>query len=61
LKFAPDNRESVEEAVRQMEAAIDDKVGRYHSNVLVATAAAKLKQTYSEAIWAKATVARSSQ
>jgi hypothetical protein len=58
FKFDPDNRESIECALRQMETAIDQKIEPYRTNPLVATMTEKLKQTYSDAIWQKATIAR---
>jgi hypothetical protein len=58
LKFDPDNRESVENAIQQMETAIDRKIEPFRSNPLVATMTEKLKQTYGDAIWQKATIAR---
>jgi hypothetical protein len=60
LKFDPDDRVSVESAIHQMETAIDRKIEPYRNNPMVATMTAKLKQSYSDAIWQKATVVRPS-
>jgi hypothetical protein len=46
LRFNPDDPESVQEAIRQMEAAVDAKVAPYHGNALVSTVAQKSKAAY---------------
>jgi hypothetical protein len=46
LKFDPDDRQSVQNAIRQMETAIDTKVARYRSNALVSQLVANMKEQY---------------
>lgn len=43
LRFNADDPESVEEAIRQMEAAVDARVAPYRGNALVSTVAQKLR------------------
>jgi hypothetical protein len=50
LSFNPDDPGSVEEAIRQMEAAVDAKVAPYRTNRLVSTVANKMKDTYRDKI-----------
>jgi hypothetical protein len=53
LKFDPDDHKSVEQAIRQMEAAIDNKTARYRGNDFVTTVAKGLKEKYREMIRAQ--------
>jgi hypothetical protein len=50
LKFDPDDRQSVQSAIRQMETAIDNKVGRYRGNALVSQLVANMKEQYRQKI-----------
>lgn len=50
LKFDPDDPTSVEDAIRQMEAAVDSKTVPYRGNVLVSNVAEALKEKYREMI-----------
>jgi hypothetical protein len=53
LSFDPGDHASVQNAIRQMESAIDGKTSRYRSNPLVMQVAKGLKETYRKAILAK--------
>jgi hypothetical protein len=46
LNFNPDDPDSVQEAIRQIEAAVDDKAAPYGSNALVSTVTGKMKEVY---------------
>jgi hypothetical protein len=50
LKFNPSDPKSVEDAIRQMEAAVDSKTAPYHGNDLVTKVAQGLKDTYRKRI-----------
>jgi hypothetical protein len=50
LQFDPDDRQSVQTAVRQMETAIDNKVARYRGNALVSQLVATMKEQYRQKI-----------
>lgn len=50
LEFDPDDPASVQNAIRQMEAAIDGKTSRYRNNPLVIQVANGLKDAYRKAI-----------
>jgi hypothetical protein len=50
LNFDPDDRQSVQNAIRQMEAAIDSKVARYRGNALVSQLVPKMKEQYRQKI-----------
>jgi hypothetical protein len=50
LKFNPDDPQSVRNAVRQMETAIDSKVARYRGNALVSQLVPKMKEQYRQKI-----------
>ncbi len=54
LKFDPNDRASVEAAIREMERAIESKVGSYRSNALVQQVAKGLKEKYRAAILERA-------
>ncbi|MCX8476747.1 MAG: hypothetical protein MT490_13190 [Sphingomonas sp.] len=58
LRFNPNDPASVEEAVREMERAIDAKTAGYSSNPLIRNVAAQMKVTYAAAIRAKADQSR---
>jgi hypothetical protein len=50
LKFDPSDPQSVQNAIRQMEAAIDSKTAAYRGNALVAKVAKAMKDQYREKI-----------
>lgn len=50
LKFNPNDPQSVQAAIRQMEAAIDSKIAPYRNNPLVSQVAQGLKDQYREMI-----------
>jgi hypothetical protein len=54
LKFNPDDPQSVQEAIRQMEAAVDSKTAAYRGNALVSKLAEGLKGKYREKILERA-------
>ena len=54
LSFDADDPASVQRAVRQMESAIDNKIGPYRNNAMVMQIANSMKETYRKAIKDKA-------
>jgi hypothetical protein len=58
VSFTPDDPASIENAIRQVEEMIDDRVGRYASNPFVAPLIEGAKEQYREAIIEKAAAAR---
>lgn len=58
VSFNPDDPGSIENAIVEMEAAIDEKVGRHGSNPLVAEMVDGLKEQYRQMILDKAEEAR---
>jgi hypothetical protein len=54
VRFNPEEPESVEAAIRTMEAAIDMKVGPYRNNALVLSIVPQLKEKYRSAILERA-------
>jgi hypothetical protein len=50
LQFRPDDPESVQAAIQEMEAAVDAKVAPYRGNAVVETIAQKSKEAYRERI-----------
>jgi hypothetical protein len=54
LKFSPGDPNSVQNAIRQMEAAIDSKTAAYRGNALVAKVAKAMKDRYREQILERA-------
>jgi hypothetical protein len=50
LKFTPGDPKSVQNAIRQMERAVDDKIRPYRNNPLVAQMADGLKMAYRKQI-----------
>jgi hypothetical protein len=54
LKFSPGDPNSVQNAIRQMEAAIDSKTAAYRGNALVAKVAKAMKDQYREQILERA-------
>ena len=54
LRFSPDDPHSIQAAIAQMEAAVDEKTARYRSNPLVMQLGNGMKETYRKAILDKA-------
>jgi hypothetical protein len=54
LKFSPGDPQSVQNAIRQMEAAIESKTAAYRGNALVAKVAKAMKEQYREKILERA-------
>lgn len=54
LKFDPADPASVQQAIRQMEAAVDGKVASYRNNPLVAKVAQAAKERFRERILKRA-------
>ena len=50
VKFDPDDPTSVQEAIRQMERAVDAKAAPFRSNSLVMNLAAQTKEKFRQAI-----------
>lgn len=58
VSFTPDDPSSIQAAIQQMENMIDQKVGQYASNPIVAPLISASKEAYREAILKKAATAR---
>lgn len=58
VSFDPSDPASIERAVQQMEAAVDERVARYGSSKAVMAVVSQVKGTFREAILAKASRAR---
>lgn len=58
VSFDPSDPSSIEHAISKMEALIDDRLGDYRNNPLVAPVAEQMKQSYRQAIVDKAAAAR---
>lgn len=54
LKFDPSDLDSVQDAIREMERAVDQKVSRYRNNPLVDDIVKATKASFRNAIRAKA-------
>jgi len=54
VRFDPDSPDSVQAAIRSMEAAVDRKVSPYRGNALVESVIPKLKEKYRAAILERA-------
>jgi hypothetical protein len=54
LRFSPDDPDSVQQAIRQMEAAVDAKVRPYGQNPLVSTLAQAAKESFRKGILERA-------
>jgi predicted nucleotide-binding protein len=61
VKFNPNDPDSVEAAVTQMEEAIDTKIAPYRGNEMVENIAAGMKEKYREQIFDRVTAARLEQ
>ncbi len=58
VSFDPNDPTSIETAILNMEATIDDRIGEYASNPIIAPLAKQLKEKYREGIIERAAVAR---
>jgi len=58
VRFDPNDPVSIEQAVKQMEAAIDARIEPYSQNSMVTSLVSEMKERYREAILEKATQAR---
>ncbi len=58
VSFTPDDPSSIQAAIQQMENMIDEKLGQYASNPIVAPLIEASKEAYREAILKKAAAAR---
>jgi hypothetical protein len=58
VRFDPNDQASIDEAIRSMERAIDEKVGGYRANPMVAQLIPQMKAKYREGIIARAESAR---
>jgi hypothetical protein len=56
LKFNPTDPKSIENAIRQIEVAVDSKIAPYHGNHLVAKVAEGLKAEYRKEILVRSSV-----
>jgi hypothetical protein len=60
VRFDPNDQTSVDEAIRSMESAIDQKIGAFQSNPMVAQLIPQMKAKYREGILARAENAQAS-
>ncbi|WFU01951.1 hypothetical protein QA648_17905 [Rhizobium sp. CB3171] len=58
VTFTPDDPASIENAISQIEAMIDERVGQYAANPFVAPLIEGMKEQYREALIEKAAAAR---
>ncbi|KWT04665.1 hypothetical protein [Pseudomonas savastanoi] len=58
VNFDPGDPESIEQAIQQIEAAIDERTGRYASNPFIGPLAAEMKERYRAEIVERAAAAR---
>ncbi len=58
VRFDPDDPASIEQAIGQMEAAIDERASSYNGNELVMSVVEEMKEQYREAILEKAAEVR---
>jgi hypothetical protein len=58
VNFNPHDPASIEAAVQQVEMMIDERLGSYASNPIIAPIAQQMKERYREAIVEKAAAAR---
>lgn len=58
VRFNPDDPASIEQAISQMENAIDERAAAYNGNELVMSMVEGIKEQYREAILEKAAEAR---
>lgn len=58
VKFDPEDPESIETAIQQVGAIVDERLGSYSSNPIVSSISASLKEKYREMILDRAAEAR---
>ncbi len=58
VSFDPNDPASIETAILNIEATVDDRIGEYASNPIIAPLAKQLKEKYREGIIERAAVAR---
>ncbi|MFJ5295629.1 hypothetical protein ACIQAL_03755 [Pseudomonas sp. NPDC088368] len=58
VNFDPTDPASIEEAVQQVEAVIDERIGRYASNPIIEPLAVEMKERYRSEILERASAAR---
>jgi hypothetical protein len=58
VSFNPSDPASIEAAIQNMEAMIDERLGSYSDNPIIGPMAEKMKETYREAIIEKAAAER---
>lgn len=58
VSFDPSDPASIDAAIIKMETMIDERVGRYSSNALVASLADRMKESFRQGIIEKAEAAR---
>lgn len=59
VRFSPDDPASIERAIQDVEAMIDERLSAYATNPIVGPLAEEMKEQYREAIVARAAEARS--
>ncbi|WP_439868579.1 hypothetical protein [Pseudomonas syringae] len=58
VNFDPNDPQSIEEAIQQVETVIDERTGRFASNPIIEPLAAEMKERYRSEILERATAAR---
>lgn len=58
VRFDPNDPESIEAAMRQIDALIDERLGDYIDNPIIGTLAESMKEKYREALLDQAQAAR---
>jgi hypothetical protein len=58
VNFDPNDPESINLAIKSMESTIDERVGRYSNNPIIAPLIAGMRKSYRSAILEKAAAAR---
>ncbi len=58
VRFDPNDQASIDEAIRSMEGAIDEKVGAFRNNPMVSQLIPQMKEKYRDGIIARAASAR---
>lgn len=58
VKFDPQDPESIESAIKQIDSIIDDRLGAYATNLIIAPLAEQMKEHYRDEIIGQAAAAR---
>jgi uncharacterized coiled-coil DUF342 family protein len=61
VSFDPNDPQSIELAIQQMETAIDERVGNYSKNDMIEGVVAELKERYRQAILDRAAAGRAAE